>query len=156
MSLEDAFNATKRMASRLATYVMAVAEKYGKEEAFELLKSTFAQSGRQTGDMLKQQLEGKEASALDISDLVLPGIASAGHELEKIEEGADKVTVKILRCAAYEGFQEAGAPAEEFCRYWAEPMMDALAKAINPKARWKFLKIRSSAEDYCLEQVIIE
>lgn len=156
MNGEYAFNAAKSMASELATYVMAVAQKYGKQEAFDLLFSTFDQYGRRIGNMLKQQLEGKEANVHNIYDVVVPVFAVQGFELEKIEESANDIIVKIPRCPLYEGCQEAGAPAEEFCECMAKPLMSGIVEAINPKARHKFLKRRTSAEDYCIEQTVVE
>ena len=82
MNGEHAFNAAKSMASELAAYVMAVAQKYGKQEAFDLLFSTFDQYGRRIGNMLKQQLEGKEANVHNIYDVVVPMFAVQGFELE--------------------------------------------------------------------------
>ena len=60
------------------------------------------------------------------------------------------MTVKKQNEPAYEGYQAVGAPAEELRQCWVEPMMDALAKPMNPKAQWKYIQHRSS------EQIIVE
>jgi predicted ArsR family transcriptional regulator len=156
MNGEHAFNAAKSMASEFAAYVMAVAEKYGKQEALDLLFITFDQYGRRVGDMLKQQLGDKEASVHNIYDIVVPMFVAQGFEPEKIEESANDVIVKIPRCPLYEGCREVGAIAEEFCRCMARPLMDGIVEAINPKARHKFLKYRTSAEDHCIEQIVTD
>ena len=156
MNGENAFNTVKSMSSQLAAYVMAVAQKYGKQEAFDLLFSTFDQYGRQIGNMLKQQLTGKEASVQNIYDIVASMSVAQGFEPEKIEESANDIIVKIPRCPLYEGCQEAGAPAEEFCQCMAKPLMNAIIKAIDPKAQHRFLKYRTSTEDCCIEQLVIE
>jgi len=156
MDGEYVFNAVKSMASQFAAYVMTVVQKYGKQEAFDLLFSTFDRYGRRTGNMLKQQLEGKEANVQNIYDIMLSVFSAQGFEAEKIEESANEIIVKIPRCPLYEGCQEVGAPAEEFCQCMAKPLMNAIVKAINPKAQHRFVKYRKSAEDCCIEQLTIE
>ena len=156
MDREAVFNAAKSTSSMATAYVMAVAQKYGQQEAFDLLSSAYQQFGKQAGEMLKQQLEGKELNAQNIFEVIAPMFESLGFEFEKTEDSTDKVTVKIPRCPSYEACQEVGAPAAEFCKYMAEPLMNGIAKAINPKAAWKYLKRRESADDYCIEQIVIE
>jgi len=156
MNGECAFNAAKLMSSKLAAYVIAVASRYGEQEAFDLLFSTFDQYGRRMGNTLKQQLEGKEAGVQDIYNVVAPMFMAQGFEPEKVEENAKTIIVKIPRCPLYEGCQEAGVPGEEFCQCLARPLMNAIVKAINPKAQHRFLKFRTSAEDYCIERLVIE
>jgi hypothetical protein len=156
MNGEYAFNASKFMSSELAAYVMAVAQKYGEQEAFDLLFSTFDQYGKRIGNMLKQQLEGKEVTVQSIYDIVTPMFTALGLELEKIEENAKTIIVRIPRCPLYEGCQQVGAPTEEFCLCMAKPLMNAIVKAINPKAQHRFLRHRTSAEDHCIEQIVVE
>jgi len=156
MSEEHAFNATKSVASELAAYVMAVAQKHGQQEAFELLSSAFDQFGRRVGSMIKEQLGGKELNIQNISGIVVSILVEQGFEPETIEKTEDSVTFRIPRCPLYEGCEEAGAPAGEICKYMAEPLMNGILKAIKPKAQHKVIKYRTSAEDHCIEQVIIE
>jgi len=155
MSAEQVSNGTAVVFSELALYVMAVAEKYGQQEAFDLLASTFDQYGTHVGGMLKQQLEGKEGNAQDIYGIVAPLEESVGFALETVDSAASKVTFRVGRCPLYEGCQAVGAPDEEFCNSLGLPFVNGLARAINPKAEWKDVRHRASADDYCLEEITI-
>jgi hypothetical protein len=71
-------NAAGAVFSQLALYVMAVAEKYSHQEAFDLLASSFNEYGTQIGGTVKQQFEGREVNAQDIFGIVGPGTNRSG------------------------------------------------------------------------------
>lgn len=106
--------------------------------------------------MLKQQLESKEANLENILEAMVPLFLAQGYEPEQVEANAEKAIFKTPRCPLNEGFEEAGASGAEFCKRMAQPMLIGILKAMNPKLQYKCLKLRESADDYCLEQVSIE
>jgi hypothetical protein len=155
MNGELVSNASRAVFSQLALFVMAVAEKYGHQEAFDLLAGTFNEYGAQIGSTVKQQFEGREASAQDIFGVVAPGNQSVGFEVKEIDSASEKVTFNIGRCPLYEGCQALGAPDEEFCNNLALPLMNGIAKAINPNAKYTIVRRRISADEYCVEEITI-
>jgi hypothetical protein len=148
-------NATSGVYSQLALYVMAVAEQYGHQEAFDLLASTFNQHFAQMGSAVKEQLEGSEATAQDIFGVVGPGNQALGFEVEEIDSTPQKVTFNIRRCPLYEGCQAMGAPDQEFCDNLGLPAMNGIAKAMNPTAEYTIVSRRTSADGYCEEEITI-
>jgi hypothetical protein len=148
-------NATSAVFSELAIYVMAVAEKYGHQEAFDLLANTFSQYGTQIGGMLKEQFEGREANAQDIFGVMGPMEESVGFGFEVIDSTPGKVTMKFSRCPLYEGCQAVGAPHEEFCNNLGLPFVNGIAKVLNPNAEWKDVRHRDSENEHCLEEIAI-
>jgi hypothetical protein len=148
-------NAATAVFSQLALYVMAVAEKYGRQEAFDLLASSFNQYGTQIGSMVKQQLEGREANAQDIFGVLGPGNQSVGFEVEEVDSAPEKVTFNIRRCPLYEGCQAMGAPDQEFCNNLGLPFMNGVAKTMNPNAEYTIVRRRTSADGHCVEEITI-
>jgi hypothetical protein len=105
--------------------------------------------------MMKRHLEGKGITAQDILAVVGPGNRAVGFGEEVIESTPEKVTFNIQRCPLYEGCQALGAPDEEFCSNLGLPLMNGIAKAINPNAEYAVVRRRSSADDYCVEEITI-
>lgn len=156
MNEDRAFKATKTMASQLAMYVMTVAEEYGEDKAFELLNTAFERYGRQVGEELKQELGDNEPNAQNIANVLGPLMASYGFHSERLEGNPSKVTVRMSRCPLFEACEEACAPAESFCKYMAEPLMNTVVKTINPKAKYRYLAHKETGKDYCMEQILVE
>lgn len=132
---------------------MAVAKKYGHQEAFALLASTYNEYGTQIGSTFKQQFEGREANAQDIFGFVGLGNHVAGFEVKEIDSAPEKVVFNVRRCPVYEGCQAVGAPAEEFCNSLGLPFENGIAKAMNPNAEYTVVRHRTSADDYCVEEI---
>ena len=63
-------------------------------------------------------------------DMVSPMFGALGIKSEDIEQTENSITFRVPRCPFYEGCQQAGAPAEEFCKYMAEPLMNGIMKQI--------------------------
>jgi hypothetical protein len=145
--------ATSTIFAELALYVMAVAGKYGRQEAFDLLDSAFSQYGTQVGNMLKEQFKGKVANAQDIFGVISPMEQSVGFGFEVVDSAAGKVTAKFTRCPLYEGCQAVGAPHEEFCNHLGLPFVNGISKAINPSAEWKDVQHRTADDAFCLEEL---
>ena len=157
MSENKAAQASTMVFSEMALYVMAVAEKYGQEEALQLMYDTFDKHGAQVGTMLGQQFEGKqEVSAPEIWGALAPVWESVGFEFEVQESTPKQVTAKFTTCPVYAGCNAVGMSDELFCQNLGMPLCNAIVKTMNPTANFADIRHRESAEDYCLEQLKVE
>jgi len=156
MSKVEVTQASTQYNTQMALYVMAVAEKYGQEEALQLMHATFWKYGSQVGGMLRQQFEGKQANAPDIFGVMAPIFDSVGFGFEVTESTPGRVTAKFTTCPIAAACYAVGMPTKQFCANLGIPLCNALVQAINPTARWVETRHRESADDYCLEGVTVE
>ena len=155
MSKEEVAQASAQAYIEMALYVKAVAEKYGQEEALQLMHDTFWKYGSQVGAVLSRQFEGRQASAPDIFDVMAPIFDSVGFGFEVTESTPGQVTAKFTACPIAAACYAVGMPTKQFCANLGIPFCNALVQAINPTARWAETRHRESADDYCLEGVTV-
>jgi hypothetical protein len=155
MSDERVTQASTEALTEMALYVMAVADKYGREEALKLMYDTFWKYGSQVGGMLSQQFQGKAATAPEIFAVMAPIFDSVGFGFEITESTPGQVTARFTTCPVAAACYAAGMPTREFCANLGVPLCNAMVQAMNPTAAWAGVRHRESADDYCLEQVTV-
>jgi hypothetical protein len=75
-----------------------------------------------------------------------------------MQESAEKIVSKIHRCPLYEAAQELGmdgATIEAMCRASAIRYMDTMVKQYNPQLSYQLREFRSSADNSCIEEVVL-
>ncbi len=158
MAIEDTFNGAKNAFTSFFAYLNVVALEIGMERAVALQTKTFESMGAKSGKMMKEQSGVEEfdpkAAALQVINMA----AGLGNILEVIEESPQKVVIKCGRCPSYEAAQEVGLDAETMetlCRASALRILDTTVKQLNPDLNYKLTKFRSSADDFCEEEIVL-
>ena len=75
-----------------------------------------------------------------------------------MEESPDRAVFKIYKCPVYEAGQMLGLDAstiEAQCRAGSIPFMDNMVKQLNPKLGCQLKKFRSTADDFCEEEILL-
>ena len=142
------------------TYVDSVAEEIGVDEAIALSEKVDEDMGSIRGQMIREQAGQMEFDA--------PSAASAARESIKndfgivsnvIEESDRRVVMQCGRCPVYEAARMVGMDNDEVrtqCCGGAIGYMDSLVKQLNPRLRYRLKKFRSSADDHCEEEVVMD
>ncbi len=157
MAIEDTFNGAKNAQTFFYAYFNAVAEEIGMERALALVTKMAESMGAKTGKMIKEQSGVEEFDAKSAALQVINMAEGLGNILEVIEESPQKVVIKCGRCPSYEAAQEVGLDAETIeaeCRASALRVLDTMVKQLNPNLNYKLTKYRSSADDFCEEEIV--
>ena len=76
-----------------------------------------------------------------------------------IEQDASHIACKVGGCPIYAGAAAAGWENQKIavnCGGAAMGFLDAAAKQLNPKLSWRMRAFRSSVEDGCVEELVLE
>jgi hypothetical protein len=159
MAMEDKFDGAKTAFGFYFAYLNAVAQEMGMEKATALSSKVFETMGTMQGRMIKEQAGAREFDAkgagMQASDVIAEAI---GIRSEMIEGTPQKAVMKCGRCPVYEAAQMAGLDTkttETLCRGSSLKFMDAMVKQLNPNLSYKLKKSRSTADDFCEEEVAL-
>ena len=158
MAIEDVFNGARTGLTLLDAYVNVVAREIGMERALALQARMCEEIGALQAKMMREQSGLQQFDARTAWSLMESIPQSLGLKVEFIEESPEKTVAKIGRCSVYEAALALGLEAktiESMCRAGPEKMMGAVAKQLNPDLRYQVTKFRSSAQDFCEEEVAI-
>jgi hypothetical protein len=158
MATSKAFDAAKTALMILDAYVNAVGQEIGKERAVAIMTKMADNLGARQGKTLKEKSGIKKFDAKSAAALLNTVPQSFGMIMEIIEETPKTSVTKAGRCPVYEAAQECGmdgATIEAMCRASSIRMMDAAVKQFNPALSMRVRKFRSSAQDFCEEQIIL-
>lgn len=114
--------------------------------------------GTMQGKMMKEQAGIQDLDAKVAYSLVRGVPESLGLAFEVVEENPASVRFKCPRCSVYEGWQMTGLDEqtrETMCRAGAIRFMDSVVKQLNPNLNYQLAKFRSSADDFCEEQIVL-
>lgn len=159
MSTADTFNGAKNAYTFFYAYQNTVGQDVGMERAIAWDTQMCEMMGSAVGKAVKEQAGVDEIDAAAAASLAARSIEEGlGISSEVIQEGAKKTTSKIGRCPLYEAAQELGidsATMEAMCRATAIRYMDTMVKQFNPHLSYQLSEFRSSAEDSCIEEVVL-
>ena len=158
MAIEDTFNGAKNESSFFYAYFNAVAQEIGMERALALNTKMAEVMGANMGKMIKEQAGVEEFDAKTAASLARKFSEGIGGITEVIEESPQKAVIKYGRCPGYEAAQEVGLDAktiEAECRAGALRVLDTMVKQLNPDLNYKLTKFRSSADDFCEEEIVL-
>lgn len=161
MSIEDAFTGAKIAYTQLYAYVNAVSEEIGMERALAILTKTNEEMGTEAGKRIKEQ-SGTEIYDVKKTALKIMKVAKGIGSIDEIvEESPEKVVTMTAsgKCTNYEAAKAAGLDdqkIEAICGAGSLHFLNALVKQLNPDLSYQLGKFRSSPDDCCLENIVLD
>lgn len=153
LKTEPLFDSVRSVYMIFAAYVKNVKEEFGKDKSMELLTRTFRQVGEMKGRTLKKYGDGTPLNANEAYELMKEIPKSLGINFMVPERNNRKIVVHLDKCPLYESAESMGLDPSEFCKYSGIPYFDAMAKQLNPHLEYSQIKSKSSAEDFCEEEL---
>jgi hypothetical protein len=133
---------------------------------------TTEREDNQTNLMLDELLQKGWGIGSGISLFILAGVAreiawsllktipeELGLNFQIIEESPKRVVVRAGRCSIYEAAQALGIDnksIETMCKFSSNRFDASLVKQLNPSLSYRVRKFRSSADDFCEEEITLE
>ena len=159
MASADTFNGAKNAFTFFYAYLNAVGQDIGMERAIALDAKMCEMMGTAQGQAMKAQAGLDEIDFAMAASLSVRSIDEAlGISSEVMEESAQRIAFKVGRCPVYEAAQALGmdgASIEAMCRASSLRYMDTMIKQLNPHLSYRLSEFRSSADDYCVEEVVL-
>jgi hypothetical protein len=159
MAIEDTFNGAKNVYTLYFAYQNMVAQEIGMERASALGTKMCEAMGAMQGKMSKEQAGIEEFDARTAYPLVKNFVESIGVSSKVIEESPQKVVDRGGRCPIYEAAQMMGLDGKAIetlvCCSGSIKFLDAMVKQLNPNLSVRIRKFRSSADDFCEEEIVL-
>lgn len=158
MAIEDTFNGAKNAYTFFFAYLNTVAQEIGMERALALNTKMCEAMGTEQGKMMKEQSGVEELDAKAAAPFAQKPAEGLGIISEVIEESPQKAVIKFGRCPIYEAAQVMGLDAETIetrCRAGALRFMETMVKQLNPNLNYQLRKFKSSADDFCEEEIVL-
>jgi hypothetical protein len=159
MASADTFEGAKNGLTFLFAYMNMVGQDIGMERATALDTKMCEAMGAAHGKAIRAQAGIEELDAAVAASLTGRSIEQTlGISSEVVQEGAQETVVKVGRCPVYEAAQALGmegAAIEASCRAGSIRYMDTVVKQFDPRLSYQLREFRSSAEDSCVEAIIL-
>jgi hypothetical protein len=159
MADKDALNGAKTGFMFLDAYVNTVAQVIGMEKAVALMTKMCDNMGSMQGKMIKQKAGIKEFDAKTAWSLLTSSFEGIGSSFTVLEETPKKVVARFSSCPIYEAAKTLGMDAktiEHNCIAGPHKFTDTMAKQLNPNLTCRLLKFRSTPDDFCEEELVLE
>lgn len=159
MGIEDTFNGARVGYAMLNAYFIAISRAIGSEQATGLLSKTFENVALMQAKKVKEQAGNITFDAKTAWPVIRLSGDVMGVDLRAIEETPQKVVFTCGRCPIYEAGQLVGMDnkaIENICRAGGEKFDDTVAKQLNPNLSVRLSKFRSSADDFCEEEIMLK
>ncbi len=160
MIKEDNASGVQRAYAILFAYITEVVEEVGTEKAFGILSKVVEERGKDDGRALIKKL-GIKGEDIDSGLAVYSAFLTEGGILhEEVEKSKDRALIRVNKCPIYTAYYRSGFACdwlvEAMCKNMALPLITSILKQVNPKFQAIVRRYRSSSEDYCLEELILE
>lgn len=159
MAKEDNTSGVQRAYAVLFAYVTAVVEEVGTEKAFGILSKVVEKRGEDDGRALVKKLGIKEGD-IDSGLAVYSAFLAEGGIFHEVEKTRDRALIRVSKCPIYTAYYQSGFACdwlvEAMCKNMALPLITSILKQVNPRFRAMVRRYRSSSEDYCLEELVLE
>lgn len=159
MASVDTFNGAKNAFTYMFAYVNTVGQDIGMERALALDTKMCEAMGAAQGMGIKQQAGMERIDLQAVSSLTERFLEDGlGIASEPLEQDARERVFKVGRCPLYEAAEALGmdsAGIEGLCRSGAIRFMDTLVKQLNPAFSYQLREFRSSAEESCIEGILL-
>ena len=144
----------------MALYMMEVIERHGTDEALDLLERASARQGeilaREMRRTLPEGLGPLDAGA----EAYRRFMEDTGAEITEHRRESNSVTFALRRCPFYEAFLDVGIDCGMFlnglCSNLTLPSVQHTLRHLDPKLRVETVVTRESAEEICLERVVLD
>ena len=160
MANQDAFNAAAFAYTGNHAILGAVAQAMGIEKTLALNAQVYGQLGVGYGQQLKAQADIEGDADLQTAFGVMKKVMTdLGIDFEVIEHDDSHIAFKVGGCPIYAGAAIAGWENQTIavnCGGAAIGFLDAAAKQLNPNLAWRMRSFRSSVEDGCVEELVLE
>jgi predicted ArsR family transcriptional regulator len=153
------FEGVRRATVLQALYLMKVIERHGSDEALELLDQAAERQGALVAREIRRTLpEGM--SPLDMgAEAYRRFMEDAGAEITEHRRDENSVTFAVRRCPYYEAFLDVGVDCGMFlnglCGNLTLPSLQHTLRHLDPRLRVESVVTRESAEELCLERVVL-
>jgi hypothetical protein len=157
MAIEDNLNGARGAFVFYDAYMNTVAQEMGMEKALALQTKMCENMGALQGQMFKGQNPNKDFDAKAAYLMIKTVDDTLGLVTEVLEESPQKVRFKCKQCPIYEAGMLVGwdeKMRETGCRSGPIVFMDKVSKQLNPNLSYRLLKYRSSADDFCEEEIV--
>ena len=158
MAAQDAVHAARFAYTAYDVFLMGVAQAIGMEQALAIQAQALAGMGTAQGQMLKEQMGIEQADAQMAYGIVAQMLDTIGFETEVVVSSPERVAFRAGQCPIYEAGVVVGmdpAMIEASCRSGGICTMDAMVRQLNPSLRYRLHTFRSSAEDGCVEEIVV-
>jgi hypothetical protein len=159
MASTDTLQGAKSAFTFFFAYLNTVGQEIGMERAVALDGKMCEMMGAAQGKAMKAQAGLDEIDIATAASLAVRSIDEGlGLSSERIEDSAQRIASKVGRCPIYEAAQALGmdgATIEGICRASALRYMDTMVKQLNPHLSYRLSEFRSSADGYCVEEVVL-
>jgi len=153
MVSEEAFNTARDLIAMSLIYLRAVGEEIGMERALDIAAKSAERTGVQWAQRVKEVgLRGDDATAAGWA--ITKIMAGWGMASKPLEVSPQKIVAENGRCPVYDACVMAGIDPKSYCRVNTRGP-DAMFKQINPNLSQQCLKFRSSADDTCIEAIVM-
>ena len=159
MPKQDTFDGVKAGLMMYDALLLGVAEQFGMERAVALQSKVMEKMGTIQGKAIKKQVGDKKFDAKSAGALVNPGIEQFGLTIKVVQDSPKRVLTQCTECTYYAAAHELGIDdktIEMFCRVGGIKSVDAVVKQLNPKLSARVAKFRSSPDDFCEEEIVLE
>jgi hypothetical protein len=153
------FDGVRRAYDLNILYVMKVIEILGTDKALELLEEASRRQGVITAREMRRTLP-EDMTPLEIgAEVYRRFMADAGAEIKIHKQDEASVTFLINRCPFFEAFLDVGVDCGMFlnglCTHLTLPSIQATLNEFDPRLKVEADLTRESAEEFCLERVIL-
>jgi hypothetical protein len=159
MASVDTFNGAKNAFTYMFAYLNTVGQDIGMERALALDTKMCEAMGVAQGMEIKKQGGTEQVGLQAVTSLTERFLEDGlGISSKLLEEDARKRVFKVGRCPLYEAAEALGmdsASIEGLCRAGAIRYMDTLVKQLNPALSYQLREFRSSAEECCIEGILL-
>ena len=157
MISQQTIDAARDMNTLTCAYFNAVSQEIGEERALQLIAEVYDRMGLMQGQLVKQQ-----ANIHSVNDAqaayrhLIPVFEGYGLNWELVEDTPQSIVYRTMRCPFYEAAQKVGIDAEAMCHAGPKSFMNAFLQQLNPHVHFEIRHFRSSADDACVEAVVLE
>lgn len=159
MARQESTSGVHRAYAVLFAYIIATIEEMGSEKAFTLLSKVVEERGKEDGKALIRKL-GIQETDLDAGLAVYSAFLTDGGISHQIEKTGQQTLIRIQKCPMYTAYYSSGLACdwlvEAMCKNVALPLVTSVLKQVNPKFKAKIRRFKTSSDDYCLEELVLE
>lgn len=159
MARQEDTTGVHRAYAVLFAYIIATIEELGSEKAFTVLSKVVEERGKADGRALIRRL-GIQGTDLDAGLTVYSAFLTDGGIPHRVEKTKDKALIRISQCPMYTAYYSSGLACdwlvEAMCKNVALPLVTSVLKQVNPQFKAEIRRFKTSSEDYCLEELVLE
>jgi predicted ArsR family transcriptional regulator len=154
------FMGVKRAYVLLVLYIMQFIERYGTDEALEILEK----ASKKQGKIIAQEMMREISDSTDPLELgakiYRKFMSEAGAQITEHKRDKKSVTFIVKKCPFYEVFLDVGIDCGMFlnglCSNLTLPSIQYTLNEFDPQLRIENILTRESAEEICLERIHLE